>query len=116
MQVQKRNGSYEGVQFDKISRRLVRLGKDVSNIDIPKIVKEVISKMQDKITTSELDVLASDISVNMGLDHINYTTLASRIAIDNHQKNTSAYFYKTLLVRTIEFFSSIYIIYNTNFI
>ena len=92
MQVQKRNGSYEGVQFDKISRRLLRLGKDLSNIDIPKIVKEVISKMQDKITTSELDVLASDISVNMGLDHINYTTLASRIAIDNHQKNTSAYF------------------------
>ena len=92
MQVQKRNGTYEGVQFDKISRRLRRLGKDLDSIDIPKIVKEVISKMQDNISTSELDVLASDICVNMGLEHFNYTILASQIAIDNHQKNTSPYF------------------------
>jgi ribonucleoside-diphosphate reductase subunit M1 len=36
--------------------------------------------------------LASDICINMGLEHFNYTVLASRIAIDNHQKNTSPYF------------------------
>ena len=49
--------------------------------------------MKDNITTSELDILAAEISVNLGLEHIHYTTLASRIAIDNHQKNTNSDFW-----------------------
>ena len=90
MRVLKRNGDLEEVQFDKITERIKKLIYNLEDyIDPCEITKKVVSSVHDKITTSELDVLASELCMNMCNKHTAYGTLAARIAIDNHQKNTS---------------------------
>jgi len=92
MKVQKRNGEYEEVSFDKILNRikLLCIGEEFKyklNIDPTVIAQKVCSQMYDNVKTSELDKLSSEISIALYTTHPDYATLSSRICISNHQKS-----------------------------
>ena len=91
MQVQKRNGGYEAVSFDKVLQRLRAAAKGlVVNPDA--LAQQVLSRIVNKIHTSELDTLAAASAASLCTTHPDWGTLASRIAVSNHQKNTQADF------------------------
>ena len=90
MNVIKRNGSFESVNFDKIYNRIFNLVKlkDLSNkLNIHKICKKTIELMTDNIETTKLDLLSADICANMITLHSDYSLLGSRILISNLIKN-----------------------------
>ena len=95
MQVIKRNGSKEGISFDKITKRIRSLSKGL-HVDATKVAQKVIENIFDGVTTKELDELASQIAASMSLDHPDYNNLAGRIAVSNHQKATAPSFYKVV--------------------
>ena len=93
MRVQKRNGSYEDVSFDKILARINSLafGEEFDqklNIDTTKIAQKVIQEIFDGVKTSELDRLTSETAIAMYSNNPQYSILASRIVVSNHHKNT----------------------------
>jgi len=97
MQVKKRNGTTEDVSFDKILSRLSLLcisEEFVKKlvIDPTVIAQKVCSELYDGVTTSELDILSSEISIALYSKHLDYSTLSSRIIISNHHKKTKGVF------------------------
>ena len=93
MKVQKRNGNYEDISFDKILKRIQSLSIDSKFVDKLKIdesvvAQKVIKEIYDGVKTSELDELASQISISMYSKHPDFKILAGRIIISNHHKNT----------------------------
>jgi ribonucleoside-diphosphate reductase subunit M1 len=93
MRVQKRNGSYEEVSFDKILTRIKSLSqgqefKKSLNIDETVVAQKVIQEIHDGVKTSELDELSSQIAIAMYSKNPQFKTLAGRIVVSNHHKNT----------------------------
>uniref|UniRef100_A0A6C0FBK2 ribonucleoside-diphosphate reductase n=1 Tax=viral metagenome TaxID=1070528 RepID=A0A6C0FBK2_9ZZZZ len=93
MRVQKRNGEYEEVSFDKILNRIKSLSqgpefKTSLNIDETIIAQKVIQEIHDGVKTSELDELSSQIAIAMYSKNPDFKTLAGRIVVSNHHKNT----------------------------
>lgn len=87
MHVIKRNGNKEPVRFDKITYRLQRLSGDL-NVDVTRITQKLCVSIVTGISTIQLDTLSAQIAASLGIEHIDYMSLAARIAISNHQKNT----------------------------
>ena len=98
MQVQKRNGNESPVQFDEITSRLSSLltPKLRTIIDPVKITQNIITRLYDGITTSELDELSAQYCMSKITDHPYYGELASLIVINNHLKNTLSSFTETM--------------------
>ena len=94
MRVTKRNGELEDISFDKISRRIKKLGQEAGGIQInySSLVMKVINQLYDKIETTKIDELASELCASLSTQHTDYGTLAARIIISNHQKNTDSNF------------------------
>jgi len=94
MRVTKRDGKLEDISFDKILRRIKKLGQEAGGIQInySSLVMKVINQLYDKIETTKIDELASELCASLSTHHTDYGTLASRIVISNHQKNTDPVF------------------------
>lgn len=94
MRVTKRNGQLEDISFDKISMRVKKLGQEAGGIQInySSLVMKVINQLYDKIETTKIDELASELCASLSTQHTDYGTLSSRIIISNHQKNTDPIF------------------------
>jgi len=89
MRVTKRNGQLEEIAFDKILTRIKKLGQEASiNINYPQLVMKVIDQLYDTISTTKIDELAAEQCAAMSTLNPDYGTLAGRIVISNHQKNT----------------------------
>ena len=91
MHVQKRNGDFQPISFDKIIWRVENLS-DGLNIDPVVVAQKVIVQIHDKIKTSQLDELAAEICVSLATENLDYGKLASKIIISNNHKNTSPSF------------------------
>lgn len=93
MQVIKRDGTKETVNFSKITARIKKLVYELDkSIDANKVAQKVIEGVKDGITTTEIDNLAAEQCAMMATIHPDYSTLASRIAITNLHKNTYKHF------------------------
>ena len=93
MRVTKRNGQLHDIAFDKILNRIKKLGQEVGiNINYSSLVMKVIDQLYDKISTTKIDELAAEQCAAMSTNHNDYATLASRIIVSNHQKNTEPLF------------------------
>ena len=89
MRVTKRNGELQEVSFDKILERVKKLGKEADiHINYSSLVMKVIDQLYDKISTAKLDELAAEQCASLSTNNPDYATLAARISISNHQKNT----------------------------
>lgn len=97
MFVIKRNGEREEVSFDKVLKRIKVLSTEL-NVNFFEVAQKVCSRIFDGVKTSELDELAAQMCSSLILDHPDYGTLALRIIISNHHKNTSPSFSETVQV------------------
>ena len=110
MKVEKRNGNFEDVSFDKILKRiqLLCIGEEFKkklSIDPTTIAQKVCSEIYDDVQTSELDELSSQIAISMYSKDPEYATLASRIVVSNHHKMIDSAFSNVIeqLLRMILF-------------
>ena len=98
MRVKKRDGTYQAVDFNKISNRIkylvegfdpegINIGEKL-DIDPNEVAKEVCGLIIDGISSNQLDEFAAEICAYKVGDHYHYDILASRIIISNHHKNT----------------------------
>jgi len=93
MRVTKRNGQLADIAFDKILNRIKKLGQEVNiHINYSSLAMKVIDQLFDKIETTKIDELAAEQCASLSTQHPDYGTLASRIVISNHQKNTEPLF------------------------
>jgi len=97
MRVQKRNGELEGVSFDKVLQRIRVASKGLS-VNPDALAQQVLSRIIDKIHTSELDELAAQMAASLCTTHPDWGTLASRIAVSNHHKNTKPLFSEVITI------------------
>lgn len=95
MRVIKRNGETEEVSFDKVLNR-IRVLSDGLTVDYFDVAQKVCGRIYDLVKTTELDELAANICSSMIIDDPDYGTLAARISISNHHKNTSPSFSETI--------------------
>lgn len=95
MIVIKRSGESEIISFDKILRRVKKLGKEANiKLNYTSLVMKVIDQLYNNIHTEKIDELAAEHCAVMSSHHPDYGTLAGRIVISNHQKNTCNSFYE----------------------
>jgi ribonucleoside-diphosphate reductase alpha subunit len=93
MRVTKRDGTIEIVSFDKILTRIRRLGNEANlRINYTTLAMKVIDQLYDKIATTKIDELCADQCASLASTHPDYNTLAGRIVVSNHHRNTSASF------------------------
>ena len=93
MRVLKRDGVIEIVSFDKILRRIKTIGQEVGiKINYTQLTMKVIDQLYDKISTTKIDELTADQCASMSSIHHDYGTLAARIVVSNHHKNSEADF------------------------
>lgn len=92
MKIQKRNGDFEKLSFDKITARLKKLANDkmlgkLSKIDTDVIAQKVVSAIYDGVSSKELDEEAARIAVSM-IENPEFPKLASRIVVSSLHKST----------------------------
>jgi len=88
MKVVKRNGSLEDVSFDKVLNR-IQMAADQLEVNPTLIAQRTLLRIYDGVKTSELDELAAQLSISLMTTNPDYGTLAARIAVSNHHRNTS---------------------------
>jgi hypothetical protein len=99
MRVLKRNGQHEDVSFDKILTRLKRLGQEAGlKLNYANIAMKVIDQLYDGISASKIDDLCAQQCASLASTHPDFNTLAGRIVVSNHHKNTSASFSDTMTI------------------
>ena len=98
MEVIKRNGQREGVDFNKITKRLEKLKNEMgpSKIDPIKIAQKVCTAIYHGVSTQELDNLSAEISQSLSTEDPGYGILAGYIQVSNLHKNTCGDF-KTIM-------------------
>ncbi len=84
----KRNGTKEKFSFNKILNRLDKLGNGELQINLTALVKKIMDRLYNNITTLEIDRLTAEQCAALSTTHYDYYTLAARILISNHQKQT----------------------------
>ena len=94
MYVIKRNGNRQKVSLDKTTDRLKELSKGL-NVDPIKVAQKVVAGIYDGIHTSEIDNYLSETAAVMTAEHPDYSSLASRVAIDSLHKETKGFLYTT---------------------
>ena len=93
MYVTKRNNHREIMSFDKILKRIKKVGQEVNiKINYSSLAIKVIDQLYDGISTTKIDELTAEQCASMSSVHPDYNTLAGRITISNHHKNTKISF------------------------
>ncbi len=95
----KRNGIHENVSFDKILKRVRKLGNETTpplKINYGQLVMKVIDQLYPDIKTHIIDELTAEQCASMCTKHPDYGELASRIIVSNNHKNTSSSFSETM--------------------
>ena len=87
MHVLKRDGSKEAVSFDKVLRRIQKAARGLT-VQPDSLAQQVLGQIFDGVKTSDLDELAAQLAASLSTLHQDYATLASRLTISNHHKNT----------------------------
>lgn len=94
MFVKKRNGELEEVSFDKVTDRIKKLcyGLNMKYVNPVVVAQQVNVGMINEISTSKLDVLASQVAAGLCKIHPDYNILAGRIMVSNLQKEIKVTF------------------------
>jgi ribonucleoside-diphosphate reductase alpha chain len=98
MHVIKRNGTREAISFDKVLSRVRKAARGLA-VNSDALAQQVLARIYDGVPTTQLDELTAANAASLGTVHPDWATLAARIAISNHQKNTEASF--TTVIKTL---------------
>lgn len=92
----KRNGNHQLLSQDKILKRIRREceKEPVLSCDINLVAEKVFNGIHNNITSDDLDNLLIRTIIDMIIYHLDYDSLASRIAISRNHKNTDFNQYK----------------------
>jgi len=97
MRVTKRNGQLETMAFDKILNRIKKLGNEAKiQVNYTSLAMKVIDQLYDTIPTTKIDELTAEQCASLSTMNPDYGTLAARVIISNHQKNTDDSFSKAM--------------------
>ena len=97
MTVTKRNGKLEDIAFDKILQRIKKVCMEANiQLNYSSLSIKVIDQLYNTIPTSKIDEFIGEQCATMSSQNPDYGTLASRIIISNHQKNTDPSFYNVM--------------------
>ena len=97
MRVTLRDGTLEDISFDKILQRIKALSVEAGiHLNYSALTMKVIDQLYDKIETKKIDELTAEQCIALSTQHYDYGTLAARIVISNHQKNTEPSFSKVM--------------------
>jgi len=109
MQVIKRDGKLEPIMFDKITKRIKYIVKEIeeylgrpTKIDTVLIAQRTIASIYDKITTMKLDNISAEIAESMSFNNIDYSLLAARLLVSDLYKNTPPTFTQSIEAITKE--------------
>ena len=91
MNVIKRDGSREPVQFDKVLERIRKAAKGLS-VNYTRLAQLVLAEIHDDVHTSELDELAARMAISYMTTHPDWGTLAAQIIISNCQRSAPTTF------------------------
>ena len=91
MRIIKRDGTEQPVSFDKVLKRIQKAAKGLT-VQVDTLAQNIISQICDGISSSKLDELAAQLAASLSTLHPDYATLASRLTISNHHKNTEMTF------------------------
>lgn len=93
MQVIKRDGRSQPVDFNKITDRIKKLSGEISDtIDPIKVAQKVCNSLYDKVSTRELDELSSEIAISLCTEHPDYGVLAAHLCANNLHKSINMSF------------------------
>ena len=95
MYVIKRDGNHEEVSFDKIFKRIKWLANNptqLKHINVAELTQKVIQGLVNNIKTTDIDLHSAKLASSLGIKNYDYLTLASRIVVSNHHKNTLSTF------------------------
>ena len=79
MQVQKRDGSLQSVDVNKIVKAVERCATELPGVDPMRIATRTISGLHDGATTTELDELSIRTAAALIIEEPNYSRLAARL-------------------------------------
>ena len=98
MRVTKRDGELQDMSFDKILTRIKKLGKEanITQMNYSALVIKIIDQLYDTIQTTKIDELTAQQCASNASQHPDYNTLAGRIVVSNHHKNTDTSFSYTM--------------------
>tara|TARA_B100001146_G_scaffold67526_1_gene59810 strand:+ start:360 stop:2789 length:2430 start_codon:yes stop_codon:yes gene_type:complete len=94
MQVQKRDGSLQSVDVNKIVKAVERCATELPGVDPMRIATRTISGLHDGATTTELDELSIRTAAALIIEEPNYSRLAARLLgtfIDKEVQNQNVY-------------------------
>ncbi len=94
MRVQKRDGSLQSVDVNKIVRAVERCADGLAGVDPMRVATRTISGLHDGATTTELDELSIRTAAALICDEPNYSKLAARLLatyIDKEVQNQNIY-------------------------
>jgi len=88
MKIQKRDGSFVVMKFDKITQRLKNLMTTEMKraIDVELISQKVIDSLYDGIHSTEIDALVAETAVGMSTIQTEYEDLAARVVASSIRK------------------------------
>ena len=88
MKIQKRDGSFVAMKFDKITQRLKNLMTTEMKkaIDVELISQKVIDSLYDGIHSTEIDALVAETAVGMSTIQTEYEDLAARVIASSIRK------------------------------
>jgi len=90
MKVKKRDGSFEEMRYDKITKRMQYFCDDlnIEYVDPTLVTLKVTQGIYDGISTVELDILAAETAASLVTTHPDYAKLSGRLAVSNLHKTT----------------------------
>ncbi len=94
MRVQKRDGSMQAVDVNKIVRAVQRCATELVGVDPMRVATRTISGLHDGATTTELDELSIRTAASLISEEPNYSKLAARLLatyIDKEVQNQNIY-------------------------
>ena len=85
----KRDKTEVSVDFEKIKQNLTKLSKNLSNLlDLPMIMAKITEGLSPRISHDEMTNLISETIAYMNMIHPDYSTLASRVLVDDLHSTT----------------------------
>jgi ribonucleoside-diphosphate reductase alpha chain len=79
MRVQKRDGSFEAVDLNKIVRAVTRSASGLTRVDPMRVSLRTIGGLYDGATTQALDELSIQTAAGLIVDQPEYSLLAARV-------------------------------------
>ena len=90
MRVTKRNGKYEDIKFDKVTKRISNLSDGLSDtVDCRR--RPSGGRKRDGIHSHEIDTLSAEVCVGLITEHPDYEVLATRIVASNCKRSVRTF-------------------------